>query len=103
MPIIGALNAQRSAGIEGRLLDVIVARRARTVILDLTGADVREVSGLEHLTKMVQAIRLLGARSIVAGIGPGLARILTSAGADFSGVLLVQNLKHGITASRRSR
>jgi anti-anti-sigma regulatory factor len=103
VPIIGTLNAQRSAGIVGRLLDVIVERRARTVILDLTGADVREASGLDHLTKMVQAIRLLGARSIVAGIGPALARMLTSTGADFAGVLLVQNLKDGITASRRAR
>ncbi len=103
LPIIGTLDAKRSAEIVGRLLDVIAERRARTVILDLTGADVREVSGLEHLTKMVQAIRLLGARPIVAGIGPVLARMLAAAEADFSGVLLVQNLKDGITASRRSR
>lgn len=103
LPIIGTLDAKRSAEIVGRLLDVIAERRARTVILDLTGADVREVSGLEHLTKMVQAIRLLGARPIVAGIGPVLARMLAAAAADFSGVLLVQNLKDGITASCRSR
>ncbi len=103
LPIIGTLDAKRSEEIVGRLLDVIAERRATTVILDLTGADVREVSGLEHLTKMVQAIRLLGARPIVAGIGPVLARMLTAAEADFSGALLVQSLKDGIAASRRSR
>jgi len=103
LPIIGTLDMKRSAEIVSRLLNVIAERRASTVILDLTGADVREVSGLEHLTKMVQAIRLLGARPIVAGIGPALARMLTAAEADFSGALLVQSLKDGIAASRRSR
>lgn len=101
LPIIGALDARRSAEIEGRLLAAIGARAAKSVILDLTSASVHDASDLAPLTRMARAIRLLGAQPIVTGIAPPLARMLTFASADLPGVRIARTLKDGIAASQR--
>lgn len=102
VPLIGALDAERAAEIEARLLPMIVARGADRVILDLTGAVVQE-AWAEPLTRLGGAIRLLGARTIVTGIPSSLARALARTGADLEGVLLRRNLREGIEAARTRR
>lgn len=101
LPIIGALDERRAAEIEARLLPMITDRGAERVILDLTGADVREAAA-EHLTRLGGAIRLLGARTIVTGIPSSLARTLAATGAaNLDGVVLRRNLREGIAAARK--
>src|SRR5262249_14731324 len=61
LPIIGALDRDRTAELSERLLRATAERRARDVILDVTGADVLDASSAEYLVKLIRAIHLLGA------------------------------------------
>src|SRR6185436_3316436 len=65
LPLIGALSEARSREIAGRLLPEVTARRAGSVILDLTGVDALDAAGAEALLSVVKAIELLGARPII--------------------------------------
>jgi rsbT co-antagonist protein RsbR len=103
LPIIGALDRDRTAELSERLLRATAERRARDVILDVTGADVLDASSAEYLIKLIRAIRLLGARSIVTGVQPALARTLVSSGVDLSGVRILRSLRQAIEASLARR
>jgi anti-anti-sigma regulatory factor/PAS domain-containing protein len=103
LPIIGPLDRDRTAELSDRLLRAIAERRAHDVILDVTGADLLDASSAEYLIKLIRAIRLLGARSIVTGVQPPLARTLVNSGVDLSGVRILRSLRQGLEASMGTR
>ncbi|MDI1475350.1 STAS domain-containing protein [Polyangium sp. y55x31] len=103
LPIIGVLDSARAAEIEGRILDVVSARGAEHVILDLTGADALTMETAEQVARLGRAIRLLGARPIATGITSKLARTLVHANVDLDGILLLRSLRDGIEVARRAR
>lgn len=98
LPIIGALDAERSAEIADHLLPAIAARGAARVLIDLTGAGALDAGSAAALIRLTRAVRLLGARPILTGIGPEVARELIAAGADFTGVVIRRSLAQGLAA-----
>lgn len=100
LPIIGALDGERSTTIAATLLGAIVERRASDVILDLTGADTVDAATAEHLVALVRAVRLLGARPILTGIQPALALTFVEAAIDLGGALLLRDLHQALDACR---
>ena len=100
VPIIGPFDAERSADVEARLLPAIAARQCRFVILDMTGAASLDGSGAAFLLRIVRAVRLLGARPILTGIRPALARSLAESGFDAGRLPILRSLADGIRAAR---
>jgi len=103
VPIIGMLDVSRAADLEPKILAAVSERGARSVILDLTGADALTAETAEQVARLSRAIRLLGARAIVTGIPPKLAQTLVSADVDLAGVLVSRTLRDGIAAARAGR
>lgn len=102
LPIIGTLDSARANALEERVLAVVSNRGAECVILDLTGADaLTTAQTAEQVARLGRAIRLLGARTIVTGIAPALARTLVMAGVDMGDVLLLRSLRDGIAAAAK--
>lgn len=95
VPIIGALDRERVAVISEKLLPRVAEQQAGAVILDLTGAT---AAAAADLLALVRALQLLGARPVVTGIRPALARDMVEAAAALEGVLLLRNLHQGIAA-----
>ncbi|KOV29004.1 hypothetical protein ADK58_11150 [Streptomyces sp. XY152] len=87
VPLIGTLDSARSQVVMESLLESIVDRRARYVILDITGVSTVDSLVAEHLTKTVDAARLMGAECIVSGIRPAIARTVVHLGIDLGSVL----------------
>jgi anti-anti-sigma regulatory factor len=102
VPLIGSLDRARAAEVAGRLLSAISERRARTVILDLTGAASLDGSSAELLIHMIRAIKLLGARPIMTGIRPALARWMVESGLDLADAAILRSLADGIRFSARA-
>ena len=86
LPVVGIVDSQRSAEMTETLLETIVAKQARTAIVDITGIDVMDTKTADHFIKMASAVRLLGAECIVSGINPGIAQTLTHIGVDLTGI-----------------
>lgn len=76
---IGDLDAVRAARLSQELLTLAAARKVRTVIIDLTGAAIRDASTAGHLGAMLVALRLIGVRGMLCGLRPALARTLSDA------------------------
>ena len=82
LPIVGALDAARSAEATESVLAAIGSREARWVIVDVTGIGEIDERTADHLTRMAAAVALLGARLVLTGIRANVARALVETGAE---------------------
>jgi rsbT co-antagonist protein RsbR len=96
LPMIGVIDTRRAADATERLLYAIVERRARAVIVDVTGIDVVDTATADHFLKMMKATRLLGATCVVSGIGPEIAQTLARTGVDFGDLPTLRTLKDAL-------
>lgn len=104
LPVIGELDEARARQIMERLLDEIVERRARFVILDLTGAVIADATPAVHLLALARAAGLLGCQCMLSGISGEVARALVEAGAEATGLptfaRLREALRHAVRAGQ---
>lgn len=103
MPLIGTIDAARAEHIVEALLTGVTERRARTVILDITGVRTIDTRVAEALVRAAGAVRLLGAEAILTGIGPEVAFTLVGLGVDLGGVKTLASLRAGIEHALRRR
>jgi anti-anti-sigma regulatory factor len=82
LPLIGVFDARRVADVRATMLDGVAARRAKIVILDCTGVEDMSPDAMHELGRTLDALALLGTRTIICGIGAALARRM--AASDFS-------------------
>jgi rsbT co-antagonist protein RsbR len=76
MPIVGSIDAGIVQAVATTLLHAAATRRARTVVVDLTGANLADAAAAQLLFGMFRALQLLGVRGAVCGVGSQLACIL---------------------------
>ncbi|XXY53320.1 substrate-binding domain-containing protein [Sorangium sp. So ce269] len=95
MPIIGTMDAQRAGRFIESMLQDIVERHARVVLVDVTGMAAVDAASAEHLVRAAQAARLLGAEVVLVGITPAAARLMVEQGVDLGGVVTRSNLELG--------
>ncbi|MCC6556566.1 MAG: XylR N-terminal domain-containing protein [Polyangiaceae bacterium] len=96
LPIIGRVDAARSADLMVAALEAISGRKARCVILDVTGLEIVDSCTVQHLVQVAQATGLLGARCVLTGVRPDVARALVSLDADLSAIVTLRSLKEGL-------
>jgi rsbT co-antagonist protein RsbR len=101
MPLIGATREERVIEATDRLLRAISEGRVRDVILDLTGIEAADTGAVDHLLRIVGAVRLLGARATVTGISPSLAQAISAPGAGLAGVRTMRTLREALRAVGR--
>jgi anti-anti-sigma factor len=86
VPLVGALDTRRMDGIRKNLLDTVSTQRAHTVVLDVTGVSVLDTAVARSLLQTAQAVKLLGAETMVSGIRASVAQTLVSLGVDLAGL-----------------
>ncbi len=90
--LVGELGKLAMAELTHALLERVQATHARDVILDCTGVPTLGGHELGALTRLVAALRLLGARTTLVGLSPALARGLAADGAGLPGARTLQSL-----------
>jgi anti-anti-sigma regulatory factor/CHASE3 domain sensor protein len=101
LPIIGSLDHERARQIDDRLLAEARGRRARIVVIDVTGVPEIDSRVAQQLLATVAALRLLGKRVIMTGISGELAQALVALDVDFVGVDSFADLQGGVEAAGR--
>jgi rsbT co-antagonist protein RsbR len=96
LPVIGIVDSRRSSEMMERLLQEIVAKQSRFVIIDLTGVEVIDTSTADHFMKLVKAVGLIGARCVLTGIRPAVAQTLVDLDVSFGQLETLRNLRHGL-------
>jgi len=96
LPLLGTIDAARTAHIMERLLGEVGRLRARYAILDLTGVEAIDDATGDHLLRLIGAVGLLGARGVLCGLQPAVAESLTALGVELGGVVTYRNLHEAL-------
>jgi rsbT co-antagonist protein RsbR len=96
LPIVGALDRERLDQLRGALLEQIRARRARAVVLDVTGVPEIDSVVANQLIATVTSARMMGAEVVVSGLSADIAQTLVTVGIDLSQVDSAGDLQSGI-------
>ncbi len=74
------------------LLEFLQQTGAQAVILDLSGLEILDLEEFEALKQTMAMASLMGAKSIVAGLRPGVVSALIELNADVEDILAAYNL-----------
>lgn len=96
LPVIGIVDSHRAEEMMVSLLNEVVAKQSRCVIIDITGVNVVDTKTADHFIKMVKAVKLLGAECIITGISPEIAQTITHLGVDLTGIQTRRNVQQGL-------
>ena len=92
LPIVGFVDEARAAQMMETLLSAVVTDAAARVILDLTGVASVDRTTADGLLAMVRAAGLLGARCMISGVSPDVARTIIELDVDLGGLAMFRNL-----------
>ena len=92
VPLVGMLTDTRAERITQTLLERVGEGHSRAVIIDFTGIDLVDTLTAVHLSKMIQAVRLLGSECVLSGVSPTVARTMVELGIDFGELLIARTL-----------
>jgi anti-anti-sigma regulatory factor len=99
LPLIGYIDAQRSTLIAESLLRAVVEKRARAVILDLTGAQTLDAEATGRLLRLCSAIALLGSQCLLSGVSPEMARGLVEVNAELGALKTFATLQQALASA----
>jgi anti-anti-sigma factor len=96
VPLVGMFDSERAQLLTEKLLAGISEARAQVVILDVSGVPVFDAEAAHHIVRTSSAVRLLGARLILVGLSPTIARTIIELGVDLSGLTTLSTLQAGL-------
>lgn len=96
-PIIGALDSVRADQLTTAILDAVAAKRATVVIVDLTGVPVVDTQVADVLLRCARATALLGARTILTGMRPAVARTCVDLDLNLDKVITLGTIEDGLS------
>ncbi|MDL4814434.1 STAS domain-containing protein [Actinomadura opuntiae] len=85
-----------AAALRDDLLAEVAAAGADGAIIDITAVQVIDSYLARVLTEIAAAVRLMGARTVVAGMKPAVAITLVEMGLDLPGVVMCRSLSDAL-------
>ncbi len=101
IPVVGMVDTHRARLLTEGLLQAIRDRRAKGVVMDITGVPIVDSKVANHLAQACEAARLMGALVVLTGISSEIALTLVTIGAQLRGVRTVGDLQGGIEEIER--
>ncbi|KYG08417.1 protein kinase [Sorangium cellulosum] len=96
MPLIGTMDAARAAQVLEATLAGVQRHNPSVVIIDITGLRHVDAGVADTLIRTASALRLLGARAILTGMQPEVARALVQGGIDLRGIVTRSTLQSAV-------
>lgn len=96
LPLVGTIDTQRAEQLMEAVLGKVVEEQAKVIIIDIAGVSVVDTKVAEHLLKTTEAVRLLGAQTILSGISPTVAKTVVHLGVDTSAMHTRSQLSEGL-------
>lgn len=96
LSIVGLLDDRRAIEMSGALLEAVRESSARVVLIDITGSAMTNVRTTAHLIRTVRAVRLLGAETIITGVGARTAADLVKLGVPLEDISTRKRLAGGL-------
>ena len=102
MPLVGTIDTERAKLIIENLLHGAVAHRSEIVLIDITAVPVVDTMVAHYMMQAVEALRLVGTRSMLVGIRPEIAQTIVNLGVQMHDFETESTLKRGVEKALRS-
>jgi len=99
VPIIGILDSRRSQAVMDKMLQTILATRAKVAIMDITGVAAIDTAVSNHILKISKATTLMGCRCILSGVSPDVAQSIVDLGIDIGDLATEADMQDAIEYS----
>lgn len=96
IPLVGVVDNERARQLIESLLIAVRDRRARGVVIDVTGVPHVDTNVAGHLVQACDAARLMGTLVVITGISPEMAQTLVGLGARLPAAETLVDLQEGI-------
>ena len=97
IPLIGTLDSQRLAQLNGQALHSIERTATRYLILDITGVVIVDSQVAQGIIAVVQSARLLGTEVLLVGIRPEVAQAVVQLGLNLVGMRTFSTLQAALS------
>jgi rsbT co-antagonist protein RsbR len=101
LPIIGVLDSLQAKELTDGLLHAIREKRAKVVVVDITGVAAVDSQVANHLIQTISAAKLMGAQVIVTGLSADVAQSLVALGVDLQALNTAGDLQGGLDEAER--
>jgi rsbT co-antagonist protein RsbR len=101
LPLIGVIDSQRAQLITESVLQSIRVKRAKVLVLDVTGVAAIDSKVVGHLVQTIDAANLMGAKVVVTGLSSDVAQALVALGVNVEKFSAVGDLQSGIELGER--
>lgn len=102
VPIVGDVDDARSHQITEDLMDAVLKRHGRIVLLDITGIGEVDTTVVGQLLRTVRSVELLGAECFVVGVTPIVAQTIVTLGIDVGEIATYATLREGLRRAFRT-
>ncbi|WP_437320581.1 PAS domain-containing protein [Sorangium sp. So ce385] len=96
MPLVGLVDAQRADQVLSTLLEGLSRHQASVAILDVTGVSLIDSHVASVLVNAAKAVGLLGARVVLTGLRPEVAKTLVKLDVPWGNIVMRGTLHAGI-------
>lgn len=96
LPLIGEIDTTRAKGLMESTLTQSIDAKINTLILDLSGVVMVDTMVAHQIFKLMDALKMIGVKTIVTGIRPEVAQTAVQLGIDFSDITTEGNLQNVI-------
>ncbi|GAJ99534.1 STAS domain-containing protein [Geomicrobium sp. JCM 19055] len=83
LPIIGDLDDERSTYLQNQTLNRATELSLTCIVIDLSGINSINTWFAQHLSNLIQALRLLGIKVVLSGMRPELSQTIVRLGIRF--------------------
>ncbi len=97
LPLVGAIDQERLTTLQQQALAAVEQRRARWLILDVTGVPVIDTQAAAGVIQLAQSVRLLGAEVALVGVRPEVAQTMISLGIELPIARVYNDLAGAVT------
>jgi rsbT co-antagonist protein RsbR len=101
IPLVGVLDTHRARQLTETALRAVREKRARCIVMDITGVPIVDSKVANHLLQTVSAARLMGATVIVTGLSADVAQSLVALGIDLERLTTVGDLQGGLEEAEK--
>jgi rsbT co-antagonist protein RsbR len=97
LPLIGMIDTARAQQLSRDLLQRVMQQDTDVVIMDVTGLAEMDTTTVRHLLDTVSALRLLGTKCVLTGLGSQNARKMATMDVELQDVAIRATLHDGLT------
>ena len=101
LPLIGTFDSNRMRDLQENALNAVSESKPKIILMDLSGLFHVNTNIVGEIAKLIKSLQLLGTKTILVGIKPGLAQTLIRIGADLKGIITCSTLEQGLQRAVR--